>query len=169
MTIEWYEELRRHYRPETIEIVLVGESPPDPGSGDKRFFYSPTLSQHDNLYRGVAGALYGEAIHNKLLVLEQLKQDGFWLIDAVETPVNRLTRASRRAQIREAAPRLAHRCKEVSPRRGVIICHGVVFELCAPTLRHSGVRILHDEPLPFPLGNWRADFIEHFRAAVDPS
>lgn len=167
MTVAWYEELREQYRPETIEILLVGESPPDPGAGDKRFFYAPTLTRYDNLYRGVAGALYGPDIKNKPLVLKQLKQDGFWLIDALETPVNRHTRASRRAQIREAAPRLAQRCKELAPGRGVIICHGLVFELCAATLRDSGVRVLHDEPLQFPLGNWRTQFVERFQAALD--
>jgi hypothetical protein len=30
-------------------------------------------------------------------------------------------------------------------------------------------RVLHDRPLPFSLGNWRADFIDGFRAAVRES
>lgn len=166
MTTEWYEELRQRYRPDPIEVLLVGESPPHPGAGEKRFFYSPTLSRHDNLYRGVAGALYGDAIQDKASILERLKADGFWLIDAVEVPVNRETTAGRRAQIREAKPRLIERCSELSPRRGVIICHGVVYELCARALRGAGVPVLHGEPLPFPLGNWRTKFIGGFRRAL---
>jgi hypothetical protein len=55
-----YEELRERYRPEPIRVLLIGESPPDPGDAERRFFYAPTLSRHDNLYRGVAEALYGD-------------------------------------------------------------------------------------------------------------
>ena len=28
-------------------------------------------------------------------------------------------------------------------------------------------RVLHEEPIPFPLGNWRADFVRRFRRAID--
>jgi hypothetical protein len=47
----WYEQLRQQYRPDRLEVLLIGESPPDPGAGGRRFFYAPTL-QIDNLYRG---------------------------------------------------------------------------------------------------------------------
>lgn len=59
LAADWYEELRERYRPERICVLLVAESPPDPGDGKRRFFYSPEL-RADNLYRGVAQALYGE-------------------------------------------------------------------------------------------------------------
>jgi len=52
----WYEQLRDQCRPDRLEVLLIGESPPDPGAGGRRFFYAPTL-QIDNLYRGVAQAL----------------------------------------------------------------------------------------------------------------
>jgi hypothetical protein len=55
----WYEQLREQYRPTRLQVLLIGESPPDPGSGRRRFFYAPTL-QIDNLYRGVGQALYGK-------------------------------------------------------------------------------------------------------------
>jgi hypothetical protein len=55
----WYEQLREQYRPDRLEVLLIGESPPDPGAGERRFFYASTL-QIDNLYRGVAQALYGD-------------------------------------------------------------------------------------------------------------
>jgi hypothetical protein len=29
----------------------------------------------------------------------------------------------------------------------------MVYQLAAPNLRHASVRVLHDQPLPFPLGN----------------
>jgi hypothetical protein len=54
----WYERLRQQYKPQVLQILLIAESPPDPGSGVRRFFYAPDLTL-DNLYRGVAEAVYG--------------------------------------------------------------------------------------------------------------
>jgi hypothetical protein len=168
--LTWYEELRERHRPDTIRLLLIGESPPDPGAGARRFFYAPTLS-HDNLYRGVSAALYGSDpdvdIKNKPAVLERLRHDGVWLIDAVDEPVDKRTTAARRKAIAGHAASLADRTKRLAPTVGVLICHGVVFELVAPALRAAGVTVLHDDPLPFPLGNWRAQFVAGARTALD--
>lgn len=165
----WFEELRDRQKPRRLEVLLVAESPPDPGAGERRFFYSPTLTI-DNLYRGVAEALYGTDpsldVGNKPAVLERLRQDGFWLIDAVEYPINKLPAAQRRAAIRSATPALVDRCRTLAPRRGVIICHAKVHEAVADALRDAGVPVLNEAPLPFPLGNWRRQFIEGFRRAL---
>jgi len=168
-TEAWYAELRQQYRPAELRVLLIGESPPDPRDGQRRFFYSPRLS-HDNLYRGVSQAVYGERpdvdIRDKPLVLELLRADGFWLIDAVEHPINKTTDALRRCALGAALPDLVERCVALAPEHGVVICHSVVYKVAAPALRASGVHVLHNEPLPFPLGNWRARFVEGFRAAL---
>ena len=167
--INWYEQLRERYRPERLEVLLVGESPPDPGAGQRRFFYSPQLTA-DNLYRGVAVAVYGTDptvdVLDKPAVLARLRLDGFWLIDAVGYPVNKLPTSARECALREAAPDLVHRCKALAPRRGVIICHGKVHAAAAQLLREDGITVLNQEPLPFPLGNWRARFVSGFRRAL---
>jgi hypothetical protein len=165
----WYEELRERYRPERLRVLLVGESPPDPGDGERRFFFAPRLT-YDNLYRGVADAVYGARgdvdIRDKLRVLELLCADGFWLIDAVDSPIDNKSSAARRDSIRVGLPRLVEQCRELAPERGVVICHGVVYEIAAPAIRAAGVRLLHDEPLPFPLGNWRQRFVAGLRASL---
>jgi hypothetical protein len=131
----WYEQLREQYRPDRLEVLLIGESPPDPGANERRFFYAPTL-RIDNLYRGVAQGLYGDYpavdLTDKPAVLRRLQTDGFWLIDAVDQPVNHLPPGPRRASITAAVPQLVARCRELAPRRGVIICHRVVYQLTAP-------------------------------------
>jgi hypothetical protein len=58
------------------------------------------------------------------------------------------------------------RCGALAPRRGVIICQRVVYQLASSSLRDGGVTVLHDRPLPFPLGNWRAEFVAGFRRAL---
>jgi hypothetical protein len=75
-------------------------------------------------------------------------------------------RVARRAALRAAVPQLVERCCDLAPRRGVVICHTVVYELATPALRHAGVTVLHDQPLPFPLGNWRAAFVAGLRTAL---
>lgn len=168
--LAWYEDLRQYYRPNELRILLIGESPPDPAAGDQRFFYAPNLARADNLYRGVAEAVYGlepgYSVRDKPAVLDRLQSGGYWLIDAVDHPVNRASSASRKAAIRAAVPELVERCHQLAPTDGVIVCHGGVYGAVAPALRTAKIRILHDEPLPFPLGNWRRQFIEGFRTAL---
>lgn len=167
--MNWYTELREAYKPKRLRYLLIAESPPDAGDGQRRFFYAPTL-KIDNLYRGVAEAVYGHQgidVRDKVAVLERLRAEGFWLIDAVDEPVNKLSSGARAKALAAAAPRLVERCLELSPERGVIICHGGVYAAVANALRARGVVLLHDEALPFPLGNWRAKFVAGFRRAMD--
>ena len=165
----WYDELRDRYRPEQVKLLLVAESPPDPRSRERRFFYSPSL-KYDNLYRAVAIVLYGDEdgfdLRAKPEYLGRMRDDGVWLIDAVDTPVNGLPRVERLRKVKEAAPQLAARCQKLDPSVGVLVCHSVVYRAVAETLRSNQVRLLHDRPLPFPLGNTRRQFVDGARGAL---
>jgi hypothetical protein len=55
---------------------------------------------------------------DKPAVLGRLQADGFWLIDAVDRPVNHLLPGPRRAAITATAPQLVARCRALAPRRG---------------------------------------------------
>src|SRR5438045_2269766 len=86
-----YEDYRVDFKPlDRVTFLLIGESPPDPKGGPLRYFYKPELSDHDNLYKAVARAVYGDAVEvkDKLGVLQRLQSDAFWLVDAVEFPIN---------------------------------------------------------------------------------
>ncbi len=114
--------------------------------------------------------MYGDRpdvdLADKASVLALLRHDGFWLIDAVESPINRASSSARRAAIATAVPRVVDRCLDLAPERGVIVCHGKVYVAAAGALRDAGVKLLHDESLPFPLANRRAQFVAGFRAAL---
>ena len=167
--VAWYEELRAAYRPEQVRLLLIGESPPDPRDGARRFFYAPTLTV-DNLYRGVEEALYGGEVafdvRDKTGALARMKRDGVWLIDAVQHPVNAESMADRRRAVRDGRDQLVAECAAVEPAVGVIVCHSMVFRELTPQLGAAGIRVLHDEALPFPLGNWRHAFVEGVRTAL---
>lgn len=137
----WYDQLREEYRPDSIRYLLVAESPPDPGSGCRRFFYSPDLSQHDNLYRGVAQAVFGLEedfdATRKVEVLQRLKAKGFWLIDAMRRPINkrRTLRDGRRSGTRSHL--WSRRVSASRPASASSSVHSVVFDEVAPALREA--------------------------------
>lgn len=91
------------HRPERVRVLLVGESAPDPGAAERRFFYAPVLDRRDNLFRGVVQAFYGRSPGSagdlKGPWLDLLQEDGVFLIDLVPFPVksSRLIRPRRDA------------------------------------------------------------------------
>lgn len=166
----WYDDLRRQWKPDAVRVLLVGESAPDPGAAERRFFYAPTLDRRDNLFRGVVEALYepiprGSTGQPKWPWLERLRADGVYLVDLVPFPVDKLTSGERRRARREHVAALVEQAQALEPG-GVIVCHAPTFEEVASALRAAGLPLLHDDALPFPLGNTRARFVAGVRVAL---
>lgn len=166
----WYVDLRAEWKPRRVRILLIGESAPD-DDGDiskRRFFYAPTLTMYDNLYRGVVGALFDEPLlsagDTKSPWLTRLKDQGIFLIDLVDSPVNNLP-VGRAARRRASVDACVERAVGLNPD-GIIICHAPSFKLLRGPLLENGLRLLHDEPIPFPLGSHRASFIARFSKAA---
>ncbi|MGH2765512.1 MAG: hypothetical protein ACRDKA_06335 [Actinomycetota bacterium] len=166
----WYDALREQYRPETVQVLFVGESPPDPKDAERRFFYSPTLFKADNLFRGVMKALYDaqspQLAGRKTWWLERFKADGFWLMDLTDRPVNTMPSRERRQARREAVPQAIERLRDAAPLLGVVVCQRPTFEVLARPFRADGGGVLHDRPIPFPLGNHRDRFVDLVREAL---
>lgn len=168
----WYAQLREQWRPERVRLLLIGESAPDDGGNpdNRRFFYSNELSGRDALFRAVVHALYevpylDSRTTTKDSWLARLRDDGVFLIDLVPYPINGPDKNQLRAQARrDSVTDCVERATALCPD-GVIVCHGPSFKVLRKPLQKSGLRLLHDEPIPFPMGNWRAEFVERFRAA----
>lgn len=167
----WYSDLRENWKPARVRLLLIGESPPDNG-GDperRRFFYAEPLSHADNLFRSVVQALYGSGKLTKgdpkAPWLERLRNDGVYLIDLAARPVNSLGSTARRQARRDGVEACITRATQLDPE-GIIVCHTPSYDVLAAPLRAAGLPLLHDEPIPFPLGNTRARFIDMMRDAV---
>ena len=107
----------------------------------------------------------GRAGDSKAPLLSRLKSDGVFLIDLVPFPVNGLSpreRAKARCDHLEACVRQA--C-ELAPS-GIVVCHGPSFHVLAAPMRAAGLPLLHEQMIPFPIGNWRAGFVEKVRLAL---
>jgi hypothetical protein len=74
-------------------------------------------------------------------VLTLLQDDGFWLIDAVDEPIDKASASNRREAIERGVPALLERVRKLAPELGIVICHSKVYEIAAPPLRSAGVRI----------------------------
>jgi len=166
---QWYTALRDVWEPDSVRVLLVGESAPDPGDAQRRFFYAPTLTRADNLFRAVVKTFYGQspgrAGDAKAPWLERLRDDGVFLVDLVPFPVNRLAPGERRKALRAHADALVAEATARMPD-GVVVCHGPTFRATADALRAAGVAVLHDHAIPFPIGNWQARFVAEVRQAL---
>lgn len=169
MAGDTYEQLRAQWKPDQLGLLLIGESAPDPGAQVLRFFYAPTLTAHDNLFRGVVLALYGRspgrAGDPKRPWLEALRDDGVYLIDLVPFPVNALSARERKRARRAYAESCIAEAVGLEPR-AIAVCHGPTFNALRPGLLEARLPLIHQQPLPFPLGNWREQFAAGLRAAA---
>jgi hypothetical protein len=164
----WYAALRRRWQPEKVRLLLIAESAPDSSSTKRRFFYATELSPWDNLFRGVVSALYGPIpprTKSKADWLDRLRADGVFLIDLVPYPVNRLGPKERRDALTRHVPALVRAAADLTPQ-GIMICHTPTFKAANAQLRDASLTVLHDEPLPFPLGNMRARFVSGAQKAL---
>jgi hypothetical protein len=165
-----YAQLRERWKPNRRQLLLIGESAPDPSGADLRFFYAPTLTGHDNLFRGVILSLYGQSPGHagdpKRPWLEALREDGVYLIDLVPFPVNALSSRERKRALRDHAEERVAEAAALEPQ-AIAICHGPTFNALRPGLLEAGLPLIHQQPLPFPLGNWREQFASGLRAAVE--
>ncbi|MFV0632732.1 hypothetical protein [Demequina sp.] len=171
--VSWYASLRMQWKPDHVRLLLIGESAPDDGGDptNRRFFYADHLTGKDNLFRAVVHALYDEPsldsrTTDKRAWLTRLQRDGVFLIDLVPYPINGSDMATSRSRARhDHADECADRAAALSPD-GIIVCHGPSFKVLRGPLVERGLPLLHEEPIPFPLGNWRAQFFEKVRGAI---
>ncbi|MBK7197535.1 MAG: hypothetical protein IPH80_34240 [Myxococcales bacterium] len=169
MTAPTYADLREPHRPSRVRLLLIGESAPDPGAGDLRFFYSGTLDRRDNLFRGVVHALFdesaGHAGDDKAPWLARLKAEGIYLIDLVPYPVDKLSRRDRAQVRRDHVAACVDQARAIAPS-GIVVCHAPTFDVLAAPLRAAELPLLHQVRIPFPLGNHRLAFVAKVREAL---
>lgn len=92
------------------------------------------------------------------------RRNRVFLIDLVPCPVKALGSRARSRARRDAAPETVADAARLSPR-GIVVCHAPSFDVLRDPLRDAGLPLLHDAPIPFPLGNMRDRFVADVRAA----
>ena len=149
------EATRARYRPERIATLLVGESAPASGE----FFYFGNTA----LAREMARAMTAAGLISSGDFPEQFKARGWYLDDLVLTPVNRLDKAARKKQCRDAQKSLAKRIEKYRPRAIVSLLLSI-----EDIVEDAAIAAGSDAPrsaVPFPGDGQRAASERKWRAS----
>ncbi len=171
---ELYQRWRERYKPERVKCLLIAEAPPKSVEG--RFFYNPACEKRDFLFRAVMSVMR-EVFPDftidcrrgrKHECLQEFKERGFYLIDAVDIPINDMGRKERERIIRE---NLEEKLKEIEGlgilKSGVIILiKRSIFEVFYQELKRRGFRIAQDGYIPFPSSGRQREFREKFKRCL---
>ena len=89
-----YWNAAKKFLPEKIKILIVAESPPAFNNDyPTSYFYFSECPKADLLFYTIIKAIYNidfqKGIDDRIKVLEQFKNDGYFLIDSVDYPINK--------------------------------------------------------------------------------
>ncbi|WJX99919.1 hypothetical protein [Curtobacterium sp. 458] len=168
----WYAERRARWQPERVRLLLVAESAPDDGGdlANRRFFFDETLTSKDGLFREVVRARYDDppltsGPNAKTPWLARLQADGVFLIDLAAEPVNYHGAEQRAATLRRNIEATVTLASSLEPE-GIVLVKRNVFKLLNSPMRDAGLRVLHDDFIPFPGSGQQRRFRERFAQAI---
>ena len=172
-----FEAAREKYRPDLIKLLFIAEAPPAYGS--ERFFYFEQVHRGDALFLEMMKVLYPKKLHFdassdtwepgrsatqirnckcKRDFLETFRDDGFYLVDAVDEPMPpNATPKIKGEKIRSSLDRLKVKLNELRKRSKVrellvVLIGAPVFNVCAEVLRNEGkVRVLNQGAIDMPV------------------
>ena len=156
--------LRKNYKPGKVRVLFVAESPPESSDDEVRFFYNPRQERWDHMYRSVMKTVFPDFESRpgeKDKWLRRFKQHGYYMIDAIDSPVNRLASGERRSILNAALEaKLVEIATLVSRKTPIILVKKNVFLAFSGPLQHAGFNVIHKSFLPFPSHGHQARFIE---------
>lgn len=150
---------RRAYRPERVVVLLVGESAP---AGGTHYYLA-----NSRLFHAIQWAVrrvYGRRVPQGEEFLAFAREQGIWLVDLANQPVNDLDKVERRALVRRGIPRIARLLAECAPVFVIAIGTTYVAGPAAKALESSKVE---SELVALPFPTWhRAEFIDGLARAL---
>jgi hypothetical protein len=147
------EELRQSFRPATVRVLFIGESPPASG----RFFYA----RDSGLYRAMRDAFQAaDASVGEENFLAVFQASGCYLVDLCADPVDRMEAKARRAACAAAEESLARLITELRPATIGVLLRSIGQNVANAIARAGwqGETI----PMPYP-GRWA----RHRKAFID--
>ncbi len=159
--IKIYKKASEKYMPGKINVLFIAESPPTPYSnGVRSYIYFDTAKQ-EILLTTLTTAVFGDGNcftkdDIKSDFLKRLRDEGYFLIDAVEYPINNIQGKNREPVIREEAENLLVRLNELKLRNNIdsstkiILIKISVFNTLQELLKENGYNVLNDGKIDFP-------------------
>jgi hypothetical protein len=162
------ESLRKQYLPSKIKVLFVAEAKPD---ADDRFFYYDKVRTHDYLYLHIMYALYGKTTvdtqylrEHKVDFLNRFKQDGYYLVDAVDEVESGMSSSKRTKAIKANATNKIAEIRELIAKHGdqntkVVLIKTTVFDGLYDSMKNE-FYIMNDFKIPFPSNGNEAGFLK---------
>ena len=156
-----YNETSKKYLPDKIKVLFIAESPPAPYSnGEKSYIYFDTAKK-EVLLTTLTTAVFGNGNcftkdDIKSDFLNRLKNEGYFLIDAVEYPINNIKGRDREHLIKEESGNLLNRLNELNKKNKIdsstkiILIKVSVFNALYTLLKKYGYIVLNDSKIDFP-------------------
>jgi hypothetical protein len=162
-----YKAARDKYRPSSIDVLWIAESPPAGGG----YFYFEVTSGRNHLFRETMKALgwwpLDFPMHaglDKSPYLKRFQEGRHFLIDLSPTPVNKLSPTERHAELRRNIIHISEEIETLRPAKILLIKRNV-FDILSPLLQSSKLT-LNREFIPFPSHGWQAEYRQRIQQLI---
>lgn len=157
-----YDKIRQQYKPDSIKVLLIAESPPPSGAieSSRHFYRTDRIRTGDRLFINTIKAIYPEAMLQSEPILEQTKEQwlrkfqsaGWYMIEALEESLEHdVSKTERQALIQKSLPRLIARVRKlINANTTIILVKSNVFEVAVKPLRKAGFTVLNSELVDYP-------------------
>ncbi|HSX30039.1 MAG TPA: hypothetical protein VLE73_05775 [Candidatus Saccharimonadales bacterium] len=157
-----YDAVRQHYKPKTIKVLFIAESPPPAPDvqSSRQFYYTDRVRRDDRLFANTIRALYPEAEKTPEHELEARKEhwlrrfqtDGYYMIEALEgSQEHEVTKQERQQRIHAALPGLLERVRALATHNtAIILIKSNVYDVASQPLRDAGFLVLNDGLVDYP-------------------
>lgn len=157
-----YESVRQKYKPTTIKLLLIAESPPPAADvqSSRHFYYTDRIRKDDRLFVNTIKALYPETADMKEPELEEQKEallrrlqvDGVYMIEALEeSQIHEVTKRQRQELIAKSLPRIIERVKQLANESTkLVLIKSNVYDIAAEPLREAGFTVLNEGLVDYP-------------------
>ena len=167
-----YEDAAEKYKPtDKIKCLFIAEAPPEKKEGEElRYFYFDKVAIYDYLLQNIVEVLFSVKYErsDKKQWLIELQSKGFFLIDAIHTPIpSGLSDKVIAGLINDDFPYLLEKLKKLTDKdTKIILIKKVVFNSLNGKLRKLGFNVINTEMLNFPSRGNQTQFREKFKELI---
>ena len=157
-----YEKAAKKYTPNKIKYLFIAESPPYKltKTGEMRYFYFEKIAGRDTLLKYTIESIFSEEYikSKKEFWLKNLENEGYFLIDAVEYPIDQFKKDTKRRNnhVRINFNNLIEKIEKlkedliIDKDTKIILIKKNIFEILGEKLKEKGFNVLNEKLLPFP-------------------
>jgi len=155
-----YKKARNKYKPvkpNKIKVLFIAESPPFKKEKQKlRYFYFKDVTQYDYLFKSIMEVIFPkEKNRDKVALLNKFRENGYFLIDACEYPINQHKSGKIRKYhilIKENLLNLKERIETLtdSETKIILIKKNIFQLLCDKQKLNQEYNVINIEYLVFP-------------------